>query len=268
MSRWCRREERMRKTSKLLFPTSLLVALLATGCLGVPGSIYSNNEDANKLYAQGRYTDALDIYRDAQVSRPDLPNLDYNAGTALHKLGEYGRALPQLQRALSAQDPKTQSITHFNMGNNLYMLDQLPAAIEEYKKTLRITPDDVDAKHNLEYLQSLLAKQQPPQAQPSEGDGDQGDEQQTSPNTQGGANRDSASGNQGNSQQSQQMSKEEASKLQQDIRKMLQDAGPDLTIDEALRILDTLREREQDVRESVNWDGSRSAGGASAERDW
>ncbi len=250
-----------------------LITILVISCAGVPGSSYSNNEEANKLFAQGRYTEALDLYRNVQVERPDLPHLDYNAGTTLHKLGDYQRSLPQLQHALSASDTRVQSMTHYNMGNTLYMMEQLPQAIEEYKKTLRIDPKDMDAKHNLEYLQSLLAQRQqnqPPQDQiPQAGDDQSNTDQQgaSPPNTnQGTPNANTPSQNQNNNQQRQD-SRAEAQRLERQIREMLEEAGEELTIEEALRILDTLREREKDIRDSVNWDAVRP-GGSVQDRDW
>ena len=258
--------------SKLLLPSLILVSMLVLSCASIPGSSYSDNEEANKLFDQGRYTEALDLYRNIQVARPDLPHLDYNTGTTLHKLGEYERSLPQLQHALSASDTRIQAMTHYNMGNTLYMIDRLQEAIEEYKKTLRIDPNDMDAKHNLEYLQTLVMERQanqPPQDQvQQDGDGQNDANQQAPSDTQGQPNPDGGTQGTNSDQERRQESRAEAERLERQIRQMLEEAGQDLSIEEALRILDTLREREEDIRESVNWDAVRPGRSASSDRDW
>lgn len=255
--------------------TALSIVIFASGCLSITDPVYKNNESANRLFAQGRYTDALEVYREAQVGRPELPQLDYNAGSTLHKLGELDRASRQLQRALSADSPNLQARTHYNIGNTLYMMDRYQEAIEEYKKDLRINPSDMDAKHNIEYLQRLLTERRQQDAEQQQGgspdpsdNGEEKGDQGAGPQGQDDQPQENQSsrGDRRNSQQ-RQGERTAPDTSQQEIRRMLQEAGDDITIEEALRILDALRDREQEIRGSLNWD-TRPGTAARQERDW
>ena len=48
----------------------------------------------------------------------------------------------------------------YNMGNSLYRMGRLEESIEAYKAGLRIEPDDIDMKYNLEYVMRQLQQQE------------------------------------------------------------------------------------------------------------
>jgi superkiller protein 3 len=45
---------------------------------------------------------------------------------------------------------------HYNLGNALQQIGQLPEAIEQYQQALQIKPDYADARNNLERAQAFL----------------------------------------------------------------------------------------------------------------
>ncbi len=62
-------------------------------------SAYSQEQEANELYAQGEYEKALLIYEDMLTQKPSSP-LEYNIGNTYYKMGELGKAILHYERAL------------------------------------------------------------------------------------------------------------------------------------------------------------------------
>jgi tetratricopeptide (TPR) repeat protein len=186
----------LRAVPRLLTP--LLLAALAAGSLAACGTASRSaerlNHDGNQQYATGNYGGALETYRRAEVLRPDLPAINYNAGNALDQQNDFQRALAEDQQAIHSTDAGIQDRAYYSMGNTYVHLNQLQDAIDAYKSALRANPSDTDAKYNLEIIQRRL-------------DQEQARQQQVQPQTQQGQQNqqanDGQSGQPGEAQQGQ-----------------------------------------------------------------
>ncbi|HSJ25858.1 MAG TPA: VWA domain-containing protein [Longimicrobiales bacterium] len=175
------------------------VVLMTTVLFGFgPGDL----ERGNRMYREGRYEEAVDAYRRVVESGRSSPEVHYNLGTALLAMGAYQEAEQHLQAALQAVEPDVRNRTFYNLGNRFLAEGRaqqdlqrqgqlLDAAIEAYRRALRIAPGDVDAKWNLEMALRDRAENeqqqqdQPDQQDPQEGDDGQDDSEQD--DSQGGA---------------------------------------------------------------------------------
>jgi Ca-activated chloride channel family protein len=191
----------------LTAPAALAVLLLATLGWSV-GAL----ERGNRHYRAGRYAEAVEEYQAALRDHVDSPQLHYNLGTALLRLGKFEEAQPHLQRALLATEAPLRQRVYFNTGyrtlvpgrrggnNSAQLLD---AAIESYKHALRLDPRDLDAKWNLELaLREKVRQRQSPQSaqnQP-ESQGSQDDEQSRARGGGAGSTPSQSSAGQGNQQ--------------------------------------------------------------------
>ncbi|HZQ36959.1 MAG TPA: tetratricopeptide repeat protein [Dehalococcoidia bacterium] len=133
------------------------LALCAAAC--AKPSAQKLNEDGNHAYARGDYQPALDDYRRAQVARPDLSALSYNAGNALYQQGDYTRAIVEAERAANANDPDVAAKAFYSLGENYYRQGKLQDALDAFKNALRIDPSDRDAKYNVEVIQAQLDRE-------------------------------------------------------------------------------------------------------------
>ncbi|KPL85513.1 tetratricopeptide repeat protein [Herpetosiphon geysericola] len=168
----------MKRTPAIVSTGLLLVAL--TGC-GAP-SAADINAEGNALYEQGVYGQALNQYKEAALLAPDRPEPHVNLGNTRYQMGDYLGAVEAPNAALQTADPATQAIIYYNQGNAHFRLEELDEAIDAYKKTLRINPDDLDAKYNLELAKKIQEQQQqqqqaqnqqdPNQQQPQDGQQD------------------------------------------------------------------------------------------------
>lgn len=143
---------------------ALVLVALFVGACGSSDALRGQNADANAQYQSGDYAGALKSYESLLAQRPDVPQLGYNAGNALHRMGNYDRAVTETQRALPPTDPKLGAETYYALGNHLLAQQRYEEAYDAYKSSLLLNPKDEDAKHNLEVtLQQYYASLQPGQ---------------------------------------------------------------------------------------------------------
>jgi Ca-activated chloride channel family protein len=200
-------------------------------------------ERGNRHFRAGRYAEAVQAYEEVIKAGKAPPYVHYNLGTALLKLGRYREAQPHLQLATREAEAELKQRANYNLGNR-YLEEArkgqtgeaatqlLDAAVESYKHALRLNPQDMDAKWNLELALREREKQsqspsgganeQRPQTNeqqdqsPASGGGGGGQSQSQSPSGQG--NR------QGTNYEQRPMSQEQAdrvlSAVEQDEREL------------------------------------------------
>ena len=279
---------------------SMVVFLLATlvlGCDSRTVNVYSLNRAGLDAYGRGVFDSALDAFQQAQAMRPETPELYFNAGAALYENAHYEDALSQWRRAVGTMDETLRRSSDFNQGNALYRLERYEDAAEAYKRVLRVSPDDLDAKINLELTLRRLRGEEVPEEQlvipPGTlrsiplGDldpGPQGNQPQPplrpSDGQQGPDPRDSALPQLGGQAIPQPGTDPRTGQPQEQtppmdpieaLRRAIEEAGEDVTEEEALNILAALRLREPSLQERYNAP-SNAPGGlarlARPERDW
>jgi len=201
----------------------------------------NTNKKANKLYSKGKYGEALKLYDDALLLDPSDGRLKMNSGSALYRLGELDEAENSYLDALpSLKDKKTRADAHYNLGNVQYKQGETleaqgdaasargkySQALENYINTLKMRPNDKDAKWNLQLAHQKvnLLKNQEDQSQDKKDDNDgekqedeQGEQEDKKDNQDSQDNQDKNEQKQqnqrSNEQDEQDMKKEEAERL-------------------------------------------------------
>ena len=107
---------------------------------------------ANQKYSAGQYDEALRGYEDALRDHPNAPELQFDRGNALFKLGRQAEAREAYLSALAAKDSSLKAQDYYNMGNSLWELDRNGEAAEAYQRALTLEPGFAEARHNLELL--------------------------------------------------------------------------------------------------------------------
>ncbi len=177
---------RNRLTMNTLAILLMAGAPLAPAALGAQRALV---EDANRLYAEGRYAEAREMYLEALRENPGSPLIRFNEGNALYRDREFERAFEAYQDALDAEDATVAQGAWYNLGNSLFHQQRLDASLEAYKQALRIDPGDADAKHNLErVLERMEEREEEPDQQdqpnqegqppPPEGDSERDEQRQ------------------------------------------------------------------------------------------
>ncbi|MXY32120.1 MAG: tetratricopeptide repeat protein [Gammaproteobacteria bacterium] len=166
--------------------------LLMAGALLLPGALSAQRslvEEANRLYAEGRYAEAHEMYLEALRENPGSPLIRFNEGNALYQNQEFERALDAYRDAIQSGDTALAEGAWYNLGNSLFRQQQLDASLEAYKQALRINPGDLDAKHNLERVLEQMEEQENQQDQ-NQDDQDQENQDQQQPPPEGDPEQD------------------------------------------------------------------------------
>ena len=157
----------------ILRRTSVWIIVIVTIIWANPAwadSFSSLNKKGNKAYQEGKellqkgkkdnaleaYERALKFYRDAEIEKPESPELSYNIGNVMYQQEKYQDALEKYYKTLSADEPANQAAAYYNMGNALYRSGKYAEAIQAYQKCLDVTPDDEDAKYNIEFVRKKM----------------------------------------------------------------------------------------------------------------
>lgn len=239
-----KRPHNLRMSCHLAVCVILLVCPLLAG---FGNSIVAKNKKGNEHYAKEEYNDAYAAYQDAMLDEPDSPQLHYNIGNVLYRAQQRGEAVEHYRKALSSPDrPFLQSV-HYNIGNAQFLQGQLSEALDSYKEALKLDPSDLDAKFNLELTQARLK--------------DQSQQQQ----------RQQELG-----KKQQQTQQEELQRQQAQEKKSLPEEQEDdfpgdlsdeaMSQEDALRILDALKEEEKKAQKSRQV--VPKMGSVYVERDW
>jgi Ca-activated chloride channel family protein len=136
-------------------------------------------------YRTGKFEDAYSQFQETLKSHPQSraeDELQFDSGAAAYKLKDYSKALESFSQALLSQDTGLQSKGHYNLGNTLYQrgeaqksddkkLSDWTNALEHYEQTLKLDPQNKEAKDNYDYvkkkIEELKNKKQPEQPSPS-----------------------------------------------------------------------------------------------------
>lgn len=134
-------------------------------------------------------------------------------GKLEYKNKNYPQAITNFQQVITQPNAKLleQFSAHFNTGNSYCKQQQWQQAIENYKKSLAINPNNLNAKNNLVYAQKKLQEQQQQQQKQKQ---NQQQQQQQKPDSNKQAKQDS---------KPQQKPQQQPSKLTQEQAKQLLD---------------------------------------------
>jgi Ca-activated chloride channel family protein len=153
----------------LVFIPILLLAVVALA--GCGQSAETLNNKGNEAFADQDYDGALTAYLGAQENAPEIAEPHYNAANSHYRMEDYQQAQQEIERALVGEESQQALDQHsyYNLGNTFFQAQQFELAIEAYKEALRLNPDDLEAKQNLELaLRQLQQQQEQDQEQRSE----------------------------------------------------------------------------------------------------
>lgn len=160
--------------------TLFLMLVLADSALASPSS-------ALREYKAGKYDAALKEYEQLLQRKADDPRLHFNAGTAAYRNHQFDEAAKQFNEAIASPDLKLQELAYYNRGNAEYRLGEKnpdpskrieawKKSLSDYELSIKLNPQDGDAKFNHDLVKKLLEelqqqqkqKSQPRDVQPSE----------------------------------------------------------------------------------------------------
>ena len=127
-------------------------------------SVVSSAQSANALirsgnrnYKQKKFDQSQADYQKALGKSPDNPNAHYNLGNTHFRKNDFDDAVKSYDAGLErTQDKAMQQKELYNKGVALIKQQKLEESIDAWKNALKLNPDDLDTRENLE--KALLEK--------------------------------------------------------------------------------------------------------------
>jgi len=175
-----------------LKPAKALSAAALLLLLALPSTLLGSTSGALREYKQGNYDQALKDYQKLLQRHAEDPRLHFNAGAAAYRDKKFDQAAKEFDAALTAPDLKLQELSYYNHGNTLFQLgaqnpdptkktETWKSALKDFESSLKLNPQDPDAKFNYEFVKKRLEELKQQQQQQNKSDQnkqDQKDQQQ------------------------------------------------------------------------------------------
>jgi Ca-activated chloride channel family protein len=165
-------------------PAALSLLLLSS--LVASGPVRASTASAQEAYEKGDFVTAEREYAAAAQRSPKKPVLQFNAGAAAYRAGQFPQAAQAFQESISrapagdARRLADQEDAYYNLGNTLYRSGQTTEesapqqtlqtwtqAVKAYESALQLRADDTDSQFNRDFvkrkIEELKRKQNPPQ---------------------------------------------------------------------------------------------------------
>ena len=245
-------------------PRRRLLALLGATVLALvacgSSDPLADGLDATNAVFQRDPVGAVTRYRDLAVQRPSSPEIAIDLANTYATLGDFDHALVEYGHALDSAKGTTRAIAFYDRGNALFRLGRVAEARASYVEALRLDATDRDAKFNIEVIDRILGARQTPQNVP----GSQPPNASSSPGPEQPAGSPGASGPTGpgspNGTPPPGASGSPSGSPPPTVQGALTDFRKDLTVDEALRLLDALKSEQRGVEGLVEGTGVRRGG--------
>lgn len=234
-----------RRSYKLIL-TALCLLFVSYSLSGQENREYIRK--GNRLYKKSEFAGSEGMYRRAQAQEKQGGDAGFNLGGALYKQGRYGEAADEFSKAAATSegDSLRQAEGLYNLGNSLLKEQKFKESIGAYINSLKLNPENIQAKHNLAYAQDQLNKQE--EQQQNQQDQDKKQDQQQDQNKE---NKDDQQDQDKNQDQQQQQDDQQ--------QQPQQDQQSSISREDAKRLLDAMTAKEKDTQEKVQRDKAAKA---------
>ncbi len=231
---------------------SLTAFLLALAC-GVCMAQTDRKEvrAGNRQYRKGNWQNAEIEYRKAQAKDSTSFAAGYNLAGALYREGNFDEAAKTLDRLKEIAPASGRAADYFyNQGNVAVQKKDWKAAVEAYKQSILLNPEDLEAKENYAYAKQMLKDEEQ-----QGGGGDNQQDQDNSGQNQNQNQNDNPDQNQG-----------DRPDPQQDPQQGEGDAK--ISPQQAQQMLKAIQAREKKTQDKVNKEKAALLKSRQKEKNW
>ncbi|MCD4731353.1 MAG: tetratricopeptide repeat protein [Bacteroidales bacterium] len=236
-----------------------VLLIFATSALAQKENKYIRSGNDN--YEEESFKDAEVDYMKALEKNPESLKSQYNLGGALYKQENYEDASKLYNNLATIENDKINNAnSYYNLGNTLLKAQKYPESIESYKNALRLDPNDMDAKYNMEYAKKMLKDQQEQeQNQDKDQDQDKKDEEKKEQDKQDQQQQE---------QQEQEQKEQQQDQQEQEQNQQQQQPQPQqISKQDAERMLEALKNDENKTLEKVKLQRVKGKS-KKVEKDW
>jgi tetratricopeptide (TPR) repeat protein len=131
-------------TAGRLIHSAAFFLFLAVSATAQENQLALESQQAKQLMSQGRFEEAIPLYRHLVNAVPGNPGLILNLGLAQEMAGHPADAVPQFETVLKAQPDNVPALTSLGMAQ--LQLNQPSRAIAPFQKLTAVQPDNRDAR--------------------------------------------------------------------------------------------------------------------------
>ena len=238
---------------------SLTAFMLALAC-GVCMAQTDRKEvrAGNRQYRKGNWQNAEIEYRKAQAKDSTSFAAGYNLAGALYREGNFDEAAKTLDGLKEIAPASGRAADYFyNQGNVAVQKKDWKAAVEAYKQSILLNPEDLEAKENYAYAKQMLKDE--------EQQGGGGDNQQDQDNKDQDNNQDNSGQNQ-NQNDNPDQNQGDRPDPQQDPQQGEGDAK--ISPQQAQQMLKAIQAREKKTQDKVNKEKAALLKSRQKEKNW
>ena len=145
-----------------------VLKLLIVCCFLAWNPDQANGLTTEQLFHQGQLDKVRQKYQENLTKDPDNPVLHYNLGDVLYRQQQYAGAAAEFSKGLKSDDLDLQARSYFNLGNSHFQMGAAAAgqpdkaekeyrqAVKAYEASLKLNPNDQDARVNLDLAKKRL----------------------------------------------------------------------------------------------------------------
>ena len=244
---------------RMILRYSLTAFLLALAC-GVCMAQTDRKEvrAGNRQYRKGNWQNAEIEYRKAQAKDSTSFAAGYNLAGALYREGNFDEAAKTLDGLKEIAPASGRAADYFyNQGNVAVQKKDWKAAVEAYKQSILLNPEDLEAKENYAYAKQMLKDE--------EQQGGGGDNQQDQDNKDQDNNQDNSGQNQ-NQNDNPDQNQGDRPDPQQDPQQGEGDAK--ISPQQAQQMLKAIQAREKKTQDKVNKEKAALLKSRQKEKNW
>ena len=240
-------------------------SLLAFVCICASGQTDRRCvRDGNRDFAKDDFRSAAVDYGKAVAMDTTSFAAQYNLASCLYRMGDYqgaGQALDAVKasvpqagtRAAARKDPAREGFVrnsvadwHFNRGDIALQTKDYASAVQEFRTSLLMNPDDLEAKENYIYAKKMLQNQQ----------------------GGGGQNQQDQQDQQDQNQQDQQNQQNQQNQQDQQDQDQPQPSESKISPQQAQQMLRAMQAEEKKTQDKVNKEKAEMMQSRQKEKNW
>jgi len=213
----------------------------------------------NREYDKNKYSESEISYRKAIDKNKQSPDAVFNSGDALYKQNKFEDAGKQfIESSNQTADKLKKSDGFYNLGNSFFKANKFQESIDAYKNSLKLYPQNAQAKYNLAYAADQLKKQQEQQKnkqdknkQDNKDNNKDKKDQNKDKKDQNDKNKDQQNKNDQNKDQNQQQQQQNQQISKEDAQRLLNSLATDeKNVQEKVKLAKAAKSK---VRTEKNW---------------
>ncbi len=240
----------------------MAVMLLAVTFPSYAQSDKSDVRKGNRDFRKENYREAEIDYRKALVKDSLSVAANYNLANTLYREGDMEQAFKALERIKDAVPETAAADYWYNRGDVAVARQDWQGAVDAFRQSLLLRPDDIDAKENYIYAKKKLQDQQNQQDQQDQQNDQNGD----------GQNQDQQGQNEPDDQNKDEQNKDEQNKDGQDQQNPKQEPQqgqqPKITPQAAQQMLQAIQAKEKETQDKVNRQKAEALKSRQKDKNW